>query len=36
MEEVELADIPAISNALFGDQTQDPDAKNGLASASTV
>ena len=36
MEDVELAGIPAISNALFGDQTQDPDAKNGIASASTV
>ena len=36
MEDVELADIPAISNALFGDPTQDPDAKNGPASASTV
>ena len=35
MDDVELSEIPAISNALFGDQTQDTDAKNDLASAST-
>lgn len=35
MDDVELSEIPAISIAMFGNQTQDPDAKNDLASAST-
>ena len=35
MDDVELSDIPSISIAMFGDQAQDPDAKNDLASAST-
>lgn len=35
MEDVELADIPAISNALFGEQNGEDEAKKSLASAST-
>ena len=36
MDDVELADIPAISNALFGEQNGEDEAKKSLASASTV